>query len=149
MKHSEQQTRPRFTLSKASTIHFKPGNYLCTENDSPDCRNKTQIFRKKIVDELNRVNVEEIEEANLYYVNYTRSSNKTDQKCSILNANVRGLKRKELRGTTISQVMPKKKMFEGRGGRSCVVVSSGGGMLESRLGKFIGEFFDSFSLISL
>lgn len=140
-KQSRNETkRPRFTLSRTSSISFQPEQYICIEKYSLECKNKTEIFRDKVLSELKKVSSENFEESNYYNVTFNKKYENLSSECLVLNAGIRTLKKKDVSFVDLEKFIPKRKLFRKKDNiRSCVVISSAGSLIGSQLGKFIGK----------
>lgn len=154
-KQSRNETRPRFTLSRTSSISFQPEQYICIEKYSLECKNKTEIFRDKVLSELRKVSSENVEEPNFYNVSYIKKFENLSSECLVFNAGLRTLRKKDVSFVDLEKFIPKRKLFRKKDNiRSCVVISSAGSLIGSQLGKFIGRLtfiahcsFEMFNLL--
>lgn len=105
-----------------------------------ECKNKTEIFRDKVLSELKRVSSENVEEPNFYNVSYNKKFENFSSECLVFNAGLRTLRKKDVSFVDLEKFIPKRKLFRKIDKiRSCIVISSAGSLIGSQLGKFIGR----------
>lgn len=105
-----------------------------------ECKNKTEIFREKVLNELKRVSSENVEESNYYNVTYYKKFENLSSECLVFNAGLRTLRKKDVSFVDLEKFIPKRKLFRKKDNiKSCVVISSAGSLIGSQLGKFIGR----------
>lgn len=127
-------------MSRTSSISFQPEQYICIEKYSLECKNKTEIFRDKVLSELKKVSSENVEEPNFYKVSYIKKFENLSSECLVFNAGLRTLRKKDVSFVDLEKFIPKRKLFRKKDNiRSCVVISSAGSLIGSQLGKFIGR----------
>lgn len=137
--------RPKFATPREPSVFAQDSlKFTCTEKYSPECRNKTRLFRRKIVDILEKSAKENPEEGpNIYNVSYKSRRALKSPLCGILKAGLRTLRRKDFLKQpgrfTLFDLVPKRKLFDKQSIKSCAVVSSAGSLANSKLGRFIGE----------
>nr|AAY26387.1 alpha 2,6 sialyltransferase [Anopheles albimanus] len=147
--------RPHFSLAKTSHFLFDLNRYRCEVASagngtaavplvSADCRNRTALFRAKIIGELSRRLKEPVPASGQYQVRYSRPFQQrplgTGQ-CRLRQANVRVLSWKEppFAWNELGTYLPVTPLFDPdtATNRSCVIVASAGSLKRSRLGPFI------------
>lgn len=153
-KHS---FRPRFAVPRDSEFKFSP-EYMCSEQYSPDCRNRTRLFRQNVVREFSKmiqIHDERVNEQpdredviNIYNVSFKPLGQlmgegpKKPTICHLKKFKLKMLRRKDFASmrnvTNLGKFLPKIKIFpDNQKYASCVVVSSGGSLFRSNLGDFI------------
>ncbi|GAB0086269.1 beta-galactoside alpha-2,6-sialyltransferase 2 [Sergentomyia squamirostris] len=135
--------RPKFaTPRETSNLGVDSAKFACTEKYTPECRNKTRQFRRKIVEILEKSAKENPEEGpNIYNVSYQPRQMFRSPMCGILKAGLKTLRRKDFMKMpgrlTLYDLVPKRKLLDKQTIKSCAVVSSAGSLANSKLGKFI------------
>ncbi|XP_059615545.1 beta-galactoside alpha-2,6-sialyltransferase 2 [Phlebotomus argentipes] len=135
--------RPKFaTPREPSSFALDSLRFTCSEKYTPECRNKTRLFRRKIVETLEKSAKENPEEGpNIYNVSYKPRQRLKSPMCGILRAGLKTLRRKDFmkmsERLTLFDLVPKRKLFDKQNIKSCAVVSSAGSLANSKLGRFI------------
>lgn len=144
---SIQEHRPLFASSKNKKLPLDPALYKCNASKSLDCRNKTEVFRNKILKEFKKSLGDEFHDSNYYNVEYVPVEDmiKYHPTCMVLDAKVRVLNQNDppFDNNKIGRLFPRRKMFGHRFAatpKSCVIVSSAGSLFQSNMGQFIGNF---------
>ena len=135
------RTRPHFTNSKITNIAFDASKFICSEQNSDECVNKTSNYKVKILEEFKRILHETKEESEfLYNVNYSKIETNATEYCHLLEANVRTLSIDDspFDSNEIGTKFPGNPLFT-EAGKSCAIVASSGSLKNSNLGKFIGK----------
>uniref|UniRef100_A0A182N9E1 Beta-galactoside alpha-2,6-sialyltransferase 1 n=1 Tax=Anopheles dirus TaxID=7168 RepID=A0A182N9E1_9DIPT len=138
--HDAPRIRPHFSLTKTSNFLFDLNRYRCSEPDTPDCSNRTALFRAKIIGELRKRLKEPFTDGDHYQVRYSRPSLPVGGPvCRMQQANVRVLSWKEPPFTwnEIGSYLPTTPLFGDVTNGSCVIVASAGSLKRSQLGPFI------------
>lgn len=137
--------RPLFPVNRNKQLPFNPSIYKCKQKNSPICRNKTIMYREKILSEFKTSLLNDKDKPNSYNVEYEQGDGiiKYNPSCMILDAKVRYLTNSDTPFDTseLGCLFPKREMFGKKfvsTPKSCIIVSSAGSLHNSGLGKFIG-----------
>lgn len=128
--------------------------YTCLESDSSaECETKTLTYKERLLNELNKVLLEEgnvlrMKNGNRYNVRYVGGKGSglpksgTGLLCDLKNAQVSTIKRSNppFDTSVLRDYLPKKELFEKRRFSSCAVIASAGSLKNSNLGRIIGMY---------
>ncbi|XP_055630183.1 beta-galactoside alpha-2,6-sialyltransferase 2 [Toxorhynchites rutilus septentrionalis] len=135
------RTRPHFSTSKkAKVAAFDPAKYVCFDPDSPECINKTHLFKSKVISEFRRVVKESFEKNDYYQVQYERTDNVETELCRLTRANVRTVSWRDtpFNWNEIGSYLPLGPLFN-QTSATCAVIASSGSLKGSKLGEFIDQ----------
>ncbi|XP_055531571.1 beta-galactoside alpha-2,6-sialyltransferase 2 isoform X1 [Wyeomyia smithii] len=134
------RTRPYFSIPKKASVAFDPSKYICTESNSTECANKTQIFKAKIISEFKKVLKESFEENNYYQVQYERTKGPESELCRLKEATVRTITWRDppFDWNELGSYIPVQPLFSQKNA-SCAVIASAGSLKGSGLGSFIDQ----------
>lgn len=150
---SKSHSRPPFAVPRDTELRFNPNEYMCQDQVSAQCRNRTQLFRGVVTREFRRMlNLFEEKYAedsqgsmNSYNVSFDSLSIVANQSICLSELKVRTLRRRDLSDTVkakreLRKVLPKRKIFPSDlPFKTCAVISSAGSLFNSKLGTFIND----------
>lgn len=149
---SKLSYRPRFAVPRDTELRFNPNEYMCQDQYTAECRNKTQQFRGVVTREFRRMmdlfedkySADARGQMNSYY-NVSYDTHKVTNKSICLSQlKVRTLRRRDLADEgnpserELRKALPKRKLFASdQSFKTCAVISSAGSMFQSKLGAFV------------
>ncbi|XP_055610589.1 beta-galactoside alpha-2,6-sialyltransferase 2 [Uranotaenia lowii] len=134
------RTRPHFSTSKKSSVTFDPTKFICDNDESLDCVNKTRVYRMKVLGEFRRILKQSYHKNDYYQVQYDSDAvdaNETEL-CRLLRADVRTLSWRDppFNWNELGNYLPMGPLFNERNA-TCAIVSSAGSLKNSKLGSFV------------
>lgn len=116
---------------------------------------KTSVFKDELLIELKKVlmdesNILKVGVENPYNVHYRGVRGNFGDKpprtllCQLKEIPLRTLQRSDVGSHPLRDFLPKRGLFENKSFNSCAIIASAGGLKNSNLGKFIGEFLTNF-----